>query len=513
MRVLLVQPLGNLIRPGRYVRNCYVEPIGLEYLAGVLKEDNHTVLMAHPLNTAYDFKKTVRNFKPSVIGYSVYTYAQEEALNWARSAKDIYTNVINVFGGYHPTACLEIVKNDTVDYVITGEGEEPLLLLVQALHHHKTVENIPGLSYIYNGDIIHNPSERMVDIDCLPHPLRDYGFLKQARCYQLSYPPPSEQIAVAQVVYSRGCPYCCDFCSNENMWGTKVYWRDPKNVVDEIQSLHENYGTNLVFFADLTFNLNKEKVHALCEELQKKDLPVYWWAMCRVDHLEESLIIHMKEAKCSKITVGLETLEKPFYEQAKVLKYPSSASLGENLHLVWSLGLIVRATLMIGYPWADRKYYEVFLESLLNLYIDEVRMSFYTPFPGTKLYETAVKAGSLVTKDFSEYTTDKPILKNRFFDSSALLNLREHLTSQFYLNEVYKQRSLDKIEREPRLKKSFIELFDFLVEKSIVADATPSDDFFKYVALPSRAILLNGYEGRSGGGDRPIREKCRKGRR
>ena len=46
----------------------------------------------------------------------------------------------------------------------------------------------------------------------------------------------------APIMTSRGCPFGCTYCASTHFWQRKIRLRSPKNVVDEIEFLINNYG-------------------------------------------------------------------------------------------------------------------------------------------------------------------------------------------------------------------------------------------------------------------------------
>lgn len=466
MNILLVQPLGNLDQPSGFLRTCYLEPLGLEYLAAVLESRGHVVRVEYGAIESAQFEYLIDNFQPDIVGYSVYSYALSRSLKLAKIAKDLLPDVTNIFGGYHPTALPEVVTEAAVDYVVMGEGEKTLCDLVSAIERMKAVESIPGIAYKGNNGVVKTSARhRIRQLDVIPYPVREWRYLQKTKQYQIAYPPPSEQVAVAQVTYSRGCPYDCYFCSSKNMWGKEVHWRDPVKVVDEIESLYEKFGTNLVYFPDLTFNVNKKKSEELCNEMIKRNLPIHWWALFRVDNVDKDFLYHLKEAKCVKLSFGVESTDDRCIQKIK-----GNANYGwekaiEVFDNADSIGFIVKAFLMIGFPWDRPEDIISHKVRLTASAIDELRVTFATPFPGTDYYEYCLKEQLVSSKNLSDFTTDIPVVFNSYISTSELIELRKYLVSGYYLSSSYQRRILDKIMKLPHLADSWIEYFEFLLSK------------------------------------------------
>lgn len=173
------------------------------------------------------------------------------SLDFARQVKGLI-DVPVVFGGIYASAVPErVLKHSCVDCVIRGEGEYPMLELVNSLSNGGIDGSIKNLCYRKNGDIVVNPLRPLIgDLDSLPLP--DKGlFYKKGIPFTIGH----------MVVASRGCTHACTFCGN-NVW-RKLYfqddymtnptwlrWRSPENVIQELKIAKEKYDVKIVRFND-----------------------------------------------------------------------------------------------------------------------------------------------------------------------------------------------------------------------------------------------------------------------
>jgi radical SAM superfamily enzyme YgiQ (UPF0313 family) len=286
------------------------------------------------------------------------------------------------------------------------------------------------------------------------------------------YPTRSEQKGVACLAYSRGCPYGCSYCASKSIWGKIVKWRSAKNTVDELKQVQRRFGTNTAFFTDLTFNLEKDKVLELCREITEQKISVNWYAMLRIVSPDGSLLVDeelldaMKKAGCSKIGYGLESLIPEIQE--KYDKRGEINILEQVLDYGNQIGIINKAFLIIGEPrFETRETLELTKELLRGLSLDELRISFLTPFPNTLTCFESKQEKRMLTKDWSRYTSDEPILKADNLTREELVEAREEIFKDFYQNPNYEKRIRFKVKRFPHLKKSYEEYFEFLEKKGV----------------------------------------------
>src|SRR3989338_1283557 len=169
--VLLLYPPGlSYITP----------PLGLAYLAAVLKKENISVQILDASAEGLSFGQTmavIKDAKPKIIGISARTpdYNMIEKIIWV--IKNEFPSASIVLGGPHPTiAPEEVLKSSLADYVVRGEGEHTFLELCKFLLNgeKKNLSDIKGISYRSDNGIVHNADRPFINnLDELPLPSRD----------------------------------------------------------------------------------------------------------------------------------------------------------------------------------------------------------------------------------------------------------------------------------------------------------------------------------------------------
>ncbi len=82
--------------------------------------------------------------------------------------------------------------------------------------------------------------------------------------------------------------------------------RSPKNVVDEIEFLHNTYGASTFTFYDDAFTVDQSRVEEICKEIHDRNLKITWDCGTRVDMVTKDLLQKMRDAGCVAVWFGVE---------------------------------------------------------------------------------------------------------------------------------------------------------------------------------------------------------------
>jgi radical SAM superfamily enzyme YgiQ (UPF0313 family) len=437
------------------------EPIGLLYLAAWIEEKCNAeahVIQQGDLDDSQLLERIISE-APELVGFTTLTVTINSILKLAAALKERLPETIIVLGGEHVTAVPELAAEPQVDYVVRNEGEKPLAALIEFLEGKRELSQVPSISYYRNG-LVHNPTDsEPVDFDAVPFPKRDLSLLHNCRVGGLMHPHMSNQRNVAVVTASRGCPNDCTFCTNALMWNRNLRLRTPSRVADEMEALHEGFGTNTIFFADLSFNASSKYTEALCQEIAARRLPVSWYAMCNLHLVTNQMAAMMAEAGCRKIGFGVESMVSDHMRKAKKGISLELDEINQRLDMVNSCGIFSKAYFIIGFPWETKQDLQMMADLLPELEAHEIRIGYYVPFRGTRGYDQH--------KDLIEdwnldhwSCLDGPVVRNRDIPRQDLVQLRERMYRSFYGSAFWIERIETMSCRFPHLRESIDAFWD-----------------------------------------------------
>ena len=287
-------------------------------------------------------------FQPALIGTGSMTPTIESALKCAQVAKEVCPDTTVVMGGPHATfSDKEVLTNEkTVDVIVRGEGEQTLLELAQRPTTGQKFGDIKGITFRKDNQIIQTPTRPFIqDLDALPLP--GYKFL------------PIEKYFVSKrkllpIITSRGCPYACSFCVASQMFGQRFRARSPKNVLDELEWLQNEFGAEGVAFQDDTLTFDRKRAIEICDGMIERKLNLHWGCGTRADVVTKEVLEKMAKAHCDETMFGVESGCKSM--RAVLKKGVTNEQIENAIRWAKAAGMFVTVSVILGYPAKLKKH-------------------------------------------------------------------------------------------------------------------------------------------------------------
>lgn len=439
MRVLLINPPRDHSIYSEVPTTVNAEintmpPLGLLYLEAYLhRHSHHEVRIIDCLAEKWDLarlEEEVRRESPHVVGTTGHTHDLVDMLEVTRMVKRVHPEIRTWWGGAHvsdfPRECMTFPE---VDGAIPFEGEEAFCEVLDRLERGEGLEGVKGIYYRKNGEVAYTgPRPVIRDLDALPFPRRS------VLDYHKYYYVLGNAVTATSLISSRGCPYNCTFCNTPGR-GTWRY-RTAANVVDEMEEC-VRLGIGEIYFVDDTFNVRKDRVHQICEEIKRRQLKVSWNIRARVNIIDEALVDNLLSAGCTRVHIGVEAGTD---EGMKGLnKALTVEKVRRGFQVLKRSGITTVCYFMIGCPH-ERTAEDVYrtVDFAIELDPDYCLFGIMTPYPKTAVYELGVRKGILDPDHWKRFILNprpgfKPQVWTEFFTEEELEDLCERAFKRFYL--------------------------------------------------------------------------------
>ena len=407
-------------------------PLGLAWIAAVLEQYGYEVrILDSPTEglSEDEFRKILQSWNPDLVGISSLTPTIYLAYNAAKIVKDVNREIKVVIGGPHATFMWKEVLEECpyIDYVVIGEGEYTTLDLVKALERKEKLSKVRGLAFRNEeGTPVRTESRPLIkNLNELPPPARH--LLPMDKYTFLGKP-----ISIIHVMASRGCPYGCIFCSTSYFFGRRVRFRSPKLVADEIEDAVYKYKTNIVTFSDDEFTINHKWLLEFLDELKKRKLDLSWSCGSRVDTVNREILRKMYEAGCNAIYYGVESGSQETLN--KIGKRITIEQAEKCMRITKETGIpYIVGTFVLGFPWETIDDMKNTVKFAIKLDPNYAQFTIATPYPGTPLYEVAKRENLIEDRDWSHYTTLRPVMRGYYFLTRDLTKMLTYAYRKFYL--------------------------------------------------------------------------------
>ncbi|NWF53585.1 MAG: cobalamin B12-binding domain-containing protein [Syntrophaceae bacterium] len=379
-------PDKNHLRP--FIGN--LPSLGLLSLGAVLRNSGYGVKIVESASLGWSLSRTVREIlqeRPAYLGLSCATASVENAAKIALAVKERNPETRVLVGGPHITALPEetLRRFPVFDFAVLGEGEAALPDLLEVLEGKMNPDRVESAVFRQGEKVRVNPRRRFIeDLDRLPFPAFDLlpEFPQAYHAPFLNY----QKGPTASLTSSRGCPQACNFC-DRSVFGNRYRYFSEDYLWDLISLLHRQYGIRHLVFTDDQFAAFRPRLVRLCEKLAGGGLDLRWNCDARVDSVDPDLLRIMKRAGCWMISYGIESGSQKILDHLR--KGIMLDQVEQAVRWTQEAGIRAKGLFMIGYPEETEETLGETLAFIGRVRLDEMNLSFLTPYPGTEIYRQA----------------------------------------------------------------------------------------------------------------------------
>lgn len=380
-KVLLIFPKTGL--------DIYAQlPLGLLSIASTIVDDYEVNIIDQRIDK--DWAEKVESESQNSICVGITSMTGEQISNGLEISKIAKKNV--VWGGVHPTILPEqTLENKHIDFIVVGEGEITFPLLIKALKNQNKLNNIKGVGYKDSYGIHINEPPNNVNLNNLP----DLPYYLLDMDKYITKRDGFQRCLTLET--SRGCPHNCSFCSNPVIHNRKWRSLNVDNIMRKVNYLNNEYNLDGIIFQEDNFFVNIQRVEEFCEKISINNIG--WKSNCRIKYLldkDQTFFKMLENAGCKMLQFGVESgSDRILNLLNKGITTDDIIKINKKLA---NANILCRYNFIIGIPTETEKEIQAtldFIEKLKseNANLDSPFLNIYTPWPGTKLYDLAVKNG------------------------------------------------------------------------------------------------------------------------
>jgi anaerobic magnesium-protoporphyrin IX monomethyl ester cyclase len=456
-KILLINPFKfNGCRPnigmdpvvfrhvGQEIKTGVTFPIGLAYMAATLLEAGFEVKLLDPIAGGVSIKKIYSESKWAdaiVMPFSIL-----HAEDTARYRKDFKDKFFVLGGGLSFSIADWLFQKDTCDVVLAGEPE---YTIVELMKNYPDYQNVAGIIYNNKGKVTETATRPVLEnLDELPFPARHLADNK--KYWEIAF----WGRPTAWILPTRGCPYDCIFCSQNESSGRRVRYRSAGNIADEIEDVVRSQNIKNFVFFDETFNFNSRFVTDVCNEILRRGLKIKWWCAARADRVTAETVRLMKKSGCIELRFGLESANDEILKFME--KGETVAQIKKGIDITRKEGMNFSLQCIFGSPMES----EETIKNTIN-FIKEARPMFVsfnilTPLPGSRLYrQLKEKPKPEEMASFDILHTSYPLGR---YSGEELKKIVKKAYIGYYLSPNFIIRMAQQILKNPRLIVSAIKM-------------------------------------------------------
>jgi len=366
--------------------------------AACLKHDIPATVKQYSINDSMQrIWASILEESPHVAAFSCYIWNRELVVKLIGDLKKARPECTIIVGG--PEVSYEGSENEFysigADFVVKGEGEEILPLLLKAIKEQDL-----------------NEAKALLE--------------KPVVCKEREYTSPYtaeylERIKdrIAYIESSRGCPYRCSYCLSSESTGLVYYPLEA--IFDDIKKLVDAKA-RVIKFVDRSFNVNEEhslKIWDFIREFENERVTFHF-------EINPDILTKRQMDSLLSMPVGLVQLEagiqsvnpKTLKEVSRVMKVPKAV---ENLKTLMDKGNIhIHVDLIAGLPYEDMDSFRESFNTIYQIGAHHLQLGFLKLLHGTRIRREAELHGYKF-RDYPPYE----VIENKYISAEEMLEIKD----------------------------------------------------------------------------------------
>ena len=316
--------------------------------------------------------------KADLIAFSCYIWNIKTVKSLAERLKKGGAKIL--LGGpevsYNPA---ELLGQEYVDFVISGEGEKPFAELLNALNGGQPISKISGLCYKNSGERVMSPPNTSKDTPVCPYGEEFLNSLKGRIVY---------------IETSRGCPYSCAFCLSGRLGGVRFFPLD--RAKKDILTLADT-GSKIIKFVDRTFNANRQRAYEIWRFIIEnygtkipKGVTFHFEIAGDLLSDEDFKLLETAPKGSIQFEIGIQSLNEKTLEA--INRKTNTKKLLENISRLCKMGNIhIHIDLIAGLPLEDYESFKSGFNKAFSLNADMLQLGFLKLLHGADMREKREK--------------------------------------------------------------------------------------------------------------------------
>lgn len=338
---------------------------------------------------------------PDIIGISsLFTPSFYSLLDIARCCRERYPDAVILGGGSVPSNMYKDIfaRCDAFDALCYGEGEKPLLALIEAADRRHALRE--GAAWITRGKLDagaafgHDFIENLDDI-----PFYDYDICDLAQ-YGIN-PAMTAYAAVKEksanhfhVMTSRGCPFKCTFCASHRVHGRQMRYYSEARVREDFTRLRDRYGADTLVFQDDHFMGDRQRALDIVNLVRELGLTAVFQNGLALYALDRPMLEALKGAGVDHLVLAVESGSERVLRH--VMRKPLKLAIVQRVARdCRELGIYASVNILIGMPGETRQDIEDAREFLKTIDANWFIILCASPLVGSEMYAICEDKGYL----------------------------------------------------------------------------------------------------------------------